>query len=357
MLKLGSSSGTGFVGVSVDLTGSQLGFMGTLTTFALAVVTAVDGSQAWHVFDGTIANPHLGDVLGLDLDLRLDSLQVAVNSTSENGSFLNLGGSPISVATGPAATKLLSFTGAQVSASAPVGLHLGGVLHLNGTLTLTRGGIDSVDLNTGLDEVTGLASQITSVAVATQDPSDRTQLARSADYSKLWNLQVSALQFAFTNANAFIGSGFGWDDANSDEVMQQSEIAGGALGLFAGGINLTFLMLTPLGGMPTQKRFLGLKGYVGEVGLTGLEDYLVLTAKNVEFQANLGTTLETGAGATSTAVVDWVSSFPDPDASDYPTDGSEDPTRPATTSSSGACRHRRSCSTPPTPSSASARTS
>ncbi len=200
------------------------------------------------------------------------------------------------------------------------------MLHLNGTLTLTKGGIGSVDLNTGLDATSGVLSQITNVAVATPDPTNGTEVGRSADYSKLWNLQVSTLQFAFTNANAFIGSGFGWDDANADEVMQQSELAAGALGLFAGGINLTFLMLTPLGGMPISKRFLGLKGYVAEVGLTGIDDYLVLTAKNVEFEANLGTTLETGLGATSTAVVDWVGSFPDPNPSDNPTDGSDNPT-------------------------------
>ncbi len=105
VLKLGGTSGSGFVGITVDLIDSQLGFIGALTSFALAVVTATDGSQAWHVFDGTIATPHLGDVLGLDLDLQLASLQVAVNGTSENGSWLDLSGAPILVATGPATTR------------------------------------------------------------------------------------------------------------------------------------------------------------------------------------------------------------------------------------------------------------
>ena len=241
-----------------------------------------------------------------------------MNGASENGSWLNLSGAPISVTTGPSSTKALSFAGSQVSASAPVSLDLGGVLHLNGTLTLTKGGVSSVDLNTGLDADSGVLSQIKNVAVAASDPTNGTDVRRSEDFSKLWNLQVSDAAVRFHERQRLhrrrVQLGRRQHRRGHAAVRDRAR----ALGLFAGGINLTFLMLTPLGGMPIPEALPGLKGYIGEVGLTGLEHYLVLTAKNVEFGANLGTPLETDLAATSTAVVDWVSSFPDPEHLRHP---------------------------------------
>ena len=311
LLKLGGNGGNGFVGV--DVAGVRLGMAGPLGNFALAVATSVD--QAWQAFSGTITSPALIGGDDLSLDLGLSSITVAVNSGSENGSWMHLAGAPITVDGSSAA---LGFTGKQVSATAPVTLDLGGFLHVNGNLTLTRGGINVVDVNTGLGGVadTDIPAELKNVPEATSDPIDGT-LARSSDYTKLWNVQVSSLQFAFTGANAFIGHGFDWTDTTTNPgVLDRAEVGPDAIGIFAGGVNLAFVLLTPLGGMPISKRFVGLTGFVNQIGLVGLGDVFTLDVDQLEFQANSGSVLADGGTA---AVVDWVDSFPDPDGVDNAT--------------------------------------
>ena len=323
LLKLGGTSGAGFVGVEV--LGASVGISGPLSGFTLAIVTL--GEQAWHAFTGTMTTPTIGGVLGLDLNMHLKTMSVSVNTSSKDDSWLNLSANPISVTGSP----ILAFNSELLSATVPVLIDLGGFLFVNGNVTITMGGPSSVDVSTGLG---GLDSSLipaglkdtSKVPVVTADPTDGS-LGTNADYSTLWNLKVSALQFAFTAANAFVGAGFTWDPStDADGVLSKAEVGPNAIGIFAGGINLVMVLLTPLGGMPLSQRFLGLKGSVNAIGLVGLDDVFTLDVDELEFEANRGPTLATGAGM---AVVDWVSSFPDPDTSDDPVDPYADDPTPA----------------------------
>ncbi len=315
LLKLGGTSGEGFVGVEV--LGSSIGISGALSTFTLAVVTAVE--QAWHAASGTITTPTAQLGLG-DLDLGLDSLTVSANTKSADGSYLNLSLNPISSA---ASTTVLTMSTALVSATAPARLDLGGFLYVSGDVTLTLGGPTKVDVNTGLDGVSAIPQAIQDIAVAADKLAAGGELRRSEDFTKLWNVEVSSLQFGFTNGTAFVGAGYPGD---TDGVITKAEVeAAGGIGLFASGVNLAFVLLTPLGASGLSTRFLGMKGKIGSFDLVGLGDFFSLSLSGIEIQANHGQHIVSGEG--QAAVVDWVSSFPDPDLTDDPEDATEaDPT-------------------------------
>ena len=322
LLKLGGTSGSGFVGVEV--LGASIGISGPLSGFLLAIITA--DQQAWHAFTGTMTTPTIGGVGDLDLDMHLKTMSVSVNASSEDDSWLDLSADPIDSDDSPVS---LAFGSELLSATVPVLLDLGGFIFVNGDVTLTKGGPTSVDISTGLGTTppslipSGL-KDATEVPVVAEDPTDGS-LGRSDDYATLWNLQVSSLQFAFTAANAFVGDGFGWNPAtDADGILSKAEVGANAVGVFAGGISLVMVLLTPLGGMPLTQRFLTVKGKVGSLGLVGLDGVFTLDVDELELDVNRGPTLATGAGM---AVVDWVSSFPDPDLSDDPVDPyDEDPT-------------------------------
>ncbi|HET7305708.1 MAG TPA: hypothetical protein VFJ12_14290 [Segeticoccus sp.] len=332
VLRIGGSSGQGFVGVTG--LGSRVGVTGALSGFALAVVTSTDttapeGVQAWHVFSGTLDSPTFVAPADLDLNLHLDSLTVSVNTTSANGSWLNLDAVPLSVPTGAGTPIVLDFPGSLVSASAPVLLDLDGFLHVSGDVTLTKGGVRSVDVDTSLEgvdeaDIPAALKDEATVPVKGSDDEAGGELARSDDFGKVWNLQVSTLQLAFTDANVFVGNGFGIDDANGNGLLDGThEIASGAVGLFGGGVNLALLVLTPLGGMPLKKRFIGLVGKAQSVELIGI-DGLTLSVHELAIEANTGPHIVQGAPS---AAVDWVSSFPDPDTTDDSSGpGGTDPT-------------------------------
>ena len=324
LLKLAGTSGSGFVGVEV--LGASVGISGPLSGFILAIVTA--GEQSWHAFTGTMTTPTIGGVAGLDLSMHLKTLSVSVNASSEDDSWLDLSADPITSDDSPGS---LAFNSELLSATVPVLLDLGGFIFVNGNVTLTKGGPTSVDITTGLGNTNpslipaGL-KDATKVPVVTEDPTDGS-LGTNADYSTLWNLKVSSLQFAFTAANAFVGNGFGWNPAtDADGILSKAEVGANAVGIFAGGISLVMVLLTPLGGMPLTQRFLTVKGKVGSLGLVGLDGVFTLDVDELEFDVNRGPTLATGAGM---AVVDWVSSFPDPDSSDNPVDPYEEDPTPA----------------------------
>ena len=322
LLKLGGRSGTGLVGTQV--LGSDVGISGTLADFALAIITSTD--QAWHAFSGTLTSPtaQLGFT---DVNMGLETLTVSVNTESADSSWLNLSGANAITVDDSAAT--LSMNSALVSATAPVRLNLGGFLFVSGNITLTQGGPTSVDIDTGLDGVP-LANVPTSlkdpskVPVVGTDPIDGS-LGRNEDYTKLWNLQVSSLQFAFTNATAFVGSGFP-GDTTGYEITKAEVEAAGAIGIFAGGVSLAFVLLTPLGGMPLTSRFLGMKGEIGSFDLVGFGDDFSLSLSGLEIQANHGKQIVSGKGQAAT--VDWISSFPGSEGSTDPVDPLVDDSTP-----------------------------
>ena len=319
VLKVWGTTGNGFNGfVGTQVGGQSIGVSGTLGAFMLAVVTSID--QAWHAFIGTLTNATLGGTGVLDLGMTIGEVSIGVNGKSEDGSSLDLSQDPI---TSTGSTKRLEYSAAQESATMPVLMDVGGFLHVQGNITLTRGGISTVDINTGLNSTTGPGSDIAGVVVAESDPTDGS-MARSEDYKTLWNVAVSALQFAFSSGNAFIGTGFAWNPSTDSDGQLSADDLTGSTGLFAGGISLAFLLLTPLGATPISTRFVGLKGTVDDFDLVGLDDLFSLSLSGIEFEANLGGALVDGA---PDAFVDWVDSFPDPNQGDDTTGpGGTDPT-------------------------------
>ena len=315
LLKVGGTSGEGFVGIEV--LGSSIGISGVLTNFTLAVVTAAE--QAWHAASGTMSTPTAQLGLG-DLELGLDSLTVSVNTESADGTYLNLSANPISSAS---STLVLNMASAMTSATAPARLNLGGFLFVSGDITLTLGGPDKVDILTGLEGVSTIPQAIQDIQVAADKLAAAGELRRSEDYTTLWNVSVSSLQFGFTNGTAFVGAGYPGD---SDGTITKAEVeAAGGIGLLATGVNLAFVLLTPLGATPLTTRLLGMKGKIGGFELVGLDKFFSLSLTGIEIQANTGGHIVPGQG--QAAVVDWVSSFPDPNTSDDPEDPTaDDPT-------------------------------
>lgn len=305
LLTLGGTSGSGFVGV--EPLGIPVGVSGALGEFGLAIVTT--STSAWHVFEGTLLSPSVVGIV--ELELGIDSLQVMVNGEADNDTHLDLSGNPIEVPTG-GTPVILDFSTSLVAASAPLELKIGANFFGAGTFTFGVTGPTPVDVATGLSGESDATVALEGLPVEAIDPGST--IARSADFSTIWNLPTRGLTLAATEVNIFLGSGFGWTDANGDGIIQEAELVASASGFLATGIDIGLVMMSPTAtgnwafDVSHRPTFLALMADASFLGLVNIPE-LELSASGISVEVNRGSVWADAPDETQAAVVDWELSF------------------------------------------------
>ena len=197
-LKVGGTSGTGFIGV--EPFGHAVGIGGNLELFGLAIITA--GTRAWQVLEATLGNTaFIG--LGDDFELTDHDWTVSVNAKASDGTYLVLSGAgAVTVLTG-GDDVVLDFATDLVAATTTVTLTISDFVHISGVVTVGIASGSTVDVATGLNATSGAATPLASIATAADCTG--VALARSADFSRLCNLPVSILTVTATGVNVFVG--------------------------------------------------------------------------------------------------------------------------------------------------------
>ncbi len=211
---------------------------------------------------------------------------------------------------GVAGTAHFKVQNLTLELSADFTLTLEDFVHVSGRITFTKTLLnDVVDVATGLNASTGVAAGLS--VITSTDPSGP-GLARSEDYSMIYNLPVTSFQIAATNINVFAG----YDeelDPGSDRILERNELSSGAVGLWAGGIDVGLVfMLARSSGIPTLDAlglyFLSLNAQADSVEIVGVPE-LDLRADNIEVRLNTGKRWAS-APLGPPAVVNFASSFP-----------------------------------------------
>ena len=292
VLTLSGTSGTGFIGV--EPLDHPIGIEGGLSSFGLAIVTS--GTRAWHVFSGTIQNPHF--VIFVEFTTGLSNLTVTINEQANDDSYLNLGANPID-----AGGVMLSYTAPIVAATTTFSLHISQFVHLSGAFTFGIGAATPVDVDTGITSASPAASAISSLPVSAD--CSGTTLARTADSTKICNLSASALTIAASGINVFVG----YDPNLADDGTPSAD----AVGLHATNVNVGLVLFTAKStGVATldalKLRFYALKATAGNIELLGVPS-LTLLADNITVKVNGGKAWALDPAA-SRSTVNFTTSFP-----------------------------------------------
>ena len=232
------------------------------------------------------------------------------------------GGTPgLPVPTGdPANPVVLDFRGTPLVgvAAEHVILAIGDNVHISGAVSFRFGEIETVDVNTGLQDPTLPPASLSGLPVAA-DGSGST-LGRSDDYSMLWNLRVSTIKVGAEGVSIFLGDGladYDLDDdiANDNGTLDLDELGDDAQGFFIEDIDLGLVLASavPLTGPRAPLsllKFVGLKATADSAGLVGFEDVLTLTSRGIVIEVNQGTPLPGGPLGSPAATIDWGLSFP-----------------------------------------------
>ncbi|HEY2543998.1 MAG TPA: hypothetical protein VGH92_13225, partial [Gaiellaceae bacterium] len=284
VLTVSGTSGTGFVGVNAF--SNPLGLQGTLTSFGLAVVT--DGTHAWNLFQGTIANPQFVG-LGLSFTAGLSNLTVQVN-TGSGGTYLQTSGSPI-VAGGVS----LNFSAGIVAASTTFTIQVSSFVYFAGTFTIGASIGTTVDAQTGLDPVT-IVTDAPGLSLALSHVSDCAaaagSLALTTDDSMICNLPVNALQLSASNVSVFVGYSPGLTPTGAGGTLQLSDVQGHGVGLFATGVNVGLVLMSAFttGNLVLDAfhpTFYSLRATAGNVAIVGIPG-VTASATNIDVEVNGG---------------------------------------------------------------------
>ena len=210
---------------------------------------------------------------------------------------------------GVTGTARFRVQNSTVELSADLTLTLEDFVHVSGRITFTKSLLnDSVDVATGLDSTSGVTAGLS--VITSTDPSGP-GLARSADYSMIYNLPVTSFQIAATNINVFAG----YDEElnpGTDRILQRNELSSGAIGVWAGGIDVGLVfMLARSTDLPTFDalglHFVALNATADSVEIVGVPE-LDLRADNIEVRLNTGKRWAS-APLGPPAVVNFESSF------------------------------------------------
>src|SRR5207244_6252979 len=264
VLTLSGTSGTGFVGV--EPLDHPIGIEGDLSSFGLAIVTS--GTRAWHVFSGTIQNPHF--VVFVEFTTGLSNLTVTIIKQAADDSYLNLGADPI-----VAGAVTLSYTAPVVAATTTFSLHISDFVHLSVAFTFGIGAATPVDVDTGITSASPAASAISSLPVSAD--CSGTTLSRTADSSTICNPSASALTIAASGINVFVG----YDPNLAGDGTPSAD----AVGLHATNVNVGLALFTAkTTGVATldalKLRFYALKATAANIELLGVPA-LTLLADNI----------------------------------------------------------------------------
>ena len=188
------------------------------------------------------------------------------------------GGTPgLPVPTGdPENPVVLDFRGTPLVgvAAEHVILAIGDNVHISGAVSFRFGEIETVDVNTGLQDPTLPPASLSGLPVAA-DGSGST-LGRSDDYSMLWNLRVSTIKVGAEGVSIFLGDGladYDLDDdiANGNGTLDLGELGDDAQGFFIEDIDLGLVLASavPLTGRAAPLsllKFVGLKATADSAG-------------------------------------------------------------------------------------------
>ena len=319
VLTVSGSGGTGLIGAEVM--DSPAGVQGTLGDFALAIVT--NGTQAWHVFEGTLTDPSF--VLpGVDIDTA--DLTIEVNTLAGDETWLDLSTNSIT-----AGGVTLDADAPDIFATTTTTITLGDFVFITGELTIRLGGTELVEVATGLptnlldfagdaglggfvNEIVGALADIPRLGDAGLNLD--TDLYVATDLSRIYNLPVSATEITFTSGTIFVGYAPEWNDTigptANNGLIEEGELGDDAVGLFANGISLAFLTFaTKLTDNFLLNRklpaFKALVGDIDDVEFVGW-DAIELSGTDIHFEINDGTPWPGGFGP---PVIDFAATFPD----------------------------------------------
>ncbi|MBY5161789.1 choice-of-anchor D domain-containing protein [Salsipaludibacter albus] len=325
VLSVSSATGDDLAGdpviglVGAEVLDNPVGATGAMGAFALVVISTL--GSAWHTFEGTLRDP---DFVGPGLSIDAADLAIEVNARAGDDTFLDLSAASISMA-----GLTLDAAGPVIGATTTATIDLGGFVYLRGDVTLRSGGLQVVDVATGLPAnlltiaddlgVGDFANQLIDGLPAQDELADlglnANDLHLANDLSMIFNVPVSVLEVAISNAALFIGLNFAWTDSDTTGVsgeIDEGELDPDAIGLFANGIDLTLLTMSMrlTDYLLLNRRllkFTSLAGHVENLDFVGW-DAVELTAEGIDIAVNDGTSWPGGLGP---PVVDFATTYGD----------------------------------------------
>ncbi|MBT3784430.1 hypothetical protein HOF92_05580, partial [bacterium] len=170
--------------------------------------------------------------------------------------------------------------------------------HIEGGFHFRKIGNKRVTVATGVNLFTGI--QLAPTMAELQLKSDANV---SADYTTISNLEVDAVDFVLTNANAFVGYG----NPDFSKSLKDQDI----YGLSLSDVDLAFTMMSLTYGLSSFPEFYALKGSAAGIELHTGSDFFELSTGRIEFGFNRG---DNWNGTEFEPVVDFTTSkdFQDP---------------------------------------------
>ncbi|HEX7167002.1 MAG TPA: Calx-beta domain-containing protein [Acidimicrobiales bacterium] len=242
----------------------------------------------------------------------------------------------------------LDFEGTQLIALSAdrMLLQVSDFVHVSGGFKLVIGPVRYVDIATGLRTATGpLVTPLVAVPLANADGADPdtleddpggTTLARTGDFSILYNVPVRTMQLGVDGASVFIGYApglTGWSLENDgDGVLSLAELQAfdpdtDPVGFFVGNLDLGFMIMDPVPFQPNLAdplnstklalngvlpRMFAIKAEADDIALLGIPG-VDISGHGVRVEVNIGNRFASAPPQAPPPAVDWVRSFPDTD--------------------------------------------
>ena len=151
LLTLGGEDLNAFAGLNGG-TANAVGLSLADAGFALAIATSkTDSTKTWRAL---VADAGSAGFVGPEnIELSATSVKVAINRPAADGSLINFNAAPLTVATGPATTRVINFNsadGALLEASGSLKLNLSNFVQLSGDLAIRKANA-TLKLSTGTD--------------------------------------------------------------------------------------------------------------------------------------------------------------------------------------------------------------
>ena len=131
-------------------------------------------------------------------------------------------------------------------------LQISDFIHISGAFSFRFGEVEIVDVATGLSATAGAAVPALNT-ITTLDDTDAgpaSGLARTTDYSTIWNLRVNTIKIGAEDVSIFVGLATGlrrtWDLATDDDgMLDLAELeALDATGFFIGNLDFGLVMMS-----------------------------------------------------------------------------------------------------------------
>ena len=286
-----------------------------------------------------------------DLTLSSTDLEVRVNQGSAAGAWVGdlYGADPVvnyqdsfpstnglqipTDTTGAHPPVTLDYTDTDIGASADqVLLEISQFVYVSGGFSFDKGPGTTVDVDTGLNSLTGLA--LSTMDTYGDAATAAGRLGVTGDYSTIWNLPVDTIQIGLHDVYVFAGYTNTPIDTSTGEFTHSDLVNDGAIGLELQNVNLGMVLmdedtsLIPLSGgtlLTDNLRFFALQATADSLGLVGVPE-IQLNAVGATVSVNQGTFggLWPALGSTGNPpVIDFVQTY-GPGGYQVPTDTSGD---------------------------------